>query len=254
MNEVIIVIIVVSVLIVVLSFLLYYIVKKTSLIMKNNFLNKVEKLDLLIEDKEQKVDDLNKTIAEKQKEIEEIIKEYDKNNKNGFSGNRKSDEIVLPKYADFDDGNVLENYKVIKKQFDFDPEKIVRIFLSKINESDEINYRTMNTIRSYFTYDIIYRISSFNSHEQKLIVLELLNDEEKKLLKNEFTKSKFDIKNMIHNLDKLIIKKSPEIRVLVGNESLNFDHLDRRIKTVYDEKITEGIKIIYKGIIYDYSI
>ena len=34
----------------------------------------------------------------------------------------------------------------------------------------------------------------------------------------------------------------------------DYDKLDKRIKTIYNSKIYKGIKIVYKNILYDFSL
>ena len=44
------------------------------------------------------------------------------------------------------------------------------------------------------------------------------------------------------------------IYVLVGNKNVSFNDVSDRVKTMYKEEVYRGIKIIYKGNIYDYSL
>ena len=45
-----------------------------------------------------------------------------------------------------------------------------------------------------------------------------------------------------------------KIVVTVGDKSKNYDKIDSRIVTVYDDNIIEGFRIYYKSIVYDFSI
>ena len=42
--------------------------------------------------------------------------------------------------------------------------------------------------------------------------------------------------------------------VYTGEKNKDYNYLHNQIKTIYDNKITEGFKIVYKGVVYDYSI
>jgi hypothetical protein len=95
---------------------------------------------------------------------------------------------------------------------------------------------------------------TYQSHEQKLIINELLSDIEKEVLSNLIHKKKFNVVKFLDELDSLILKSDPQIKIYIGNENENFNYLNKNITTIYDENITEGFKIVYKGIIYDYSI
>jgi len=251
MNDVIIVIIVILALLLILCFLLAYIVKRINLLSKNIFFDKMEQFDFLIGDKEEKVDELNNAISKKENDIlnlEQKISEYE-----SLSNIKKNDnEVVLPIYVDFED-DVITNYKAIKEKFNFDTKDIIEKFL-KEKVSDNINYNVYVKVRSYFTYDVLYRLYTYQKNEQLLIINDLLNQSEKELLNEYLDKNNFNIKNFISSLDELIIKTSPEIKIFVGSENENYNFMDSHINTIYDANIIEGFKIFYKGIVYDYSI
>ena len=251
MNELVIIIIVIVALALILTFLLSFIVKNTNNLMKNVFVDRMSEFDFLLKDREEKVDELNDDIKKKTQivqELEDKAKEFNNNDK------VKKDDIVMPKFTDFEDGNILYNYKVIKKSFNYDPLEVLNRFLSKNKEEEIEEFEILKKIRSYFSFDVIYKISLYQSNEQREIIKSLLSDREIKLIENYFEKEKFNLNKFVAYLDNSIIKKDPTIRVLVSNEKTNFDSLDKNIITEYDNKITEGFKIVYKGVIYDYSI
>ena len=39
--------------------------------------------------------------------------------------------IWLPKYIDYEDGNLLQNYKIIKERFNYDARKIISKFVQQ---------------------------------------------------------------------------------------------------------------------------
>ena len=255
MNEFILITLVTVSLLVVLTVLIYYVIKRVNLLMKNIFLDKISQLDFLSEDKENKINQLNEQISIKENEIKELegkIEEYKAIN---FDDVLESD-VVLPKYVDLDDGNLLENYKTVKEKFSFD----VGDFLKKIinndknSEKDEKRYLLYKNVRNYFTYDVIYKLETYQSDEQYLIVFDLLSDEEKKALGKYLVKEKFDLKVFISKIDDLLVKTNPKIVVYVGDKNRNYDSIDPRIETIYDEKIMEGFKVLYKGVVLDYSV
>lgn len=221
--------------------------------MKDNFLEKLKEFDFLIEDKEKRLTELNSNLDEKQILLNDLQKQID-NYENNKRNNISNDDVVLPKYTDFEDGNLFSGYKEIKEKFKFDATTIIEEFVKKNVDNSTENYDDYIRIKSYFSYDIVYRLSTYQSSEQYNIIIELLSESDKKKLTNILKKEKFNIKKFVNNLDKLIIKSNPEIKILVGEKNINYDHIDSRIKTLHDESITEGFKIIYKGIIYDYSI
>lgn len=252
MNELVIIIIVIAFLSLVLTFLLTFIVKKTNGLVKSIYVDRMSEFDFLLDDKEKKVNELNDDIRKKTElisQLEEKTKEYDNNN-----NSIKKNDVVMPMFVGFEDTSTFNNYRVIKERFNYDPTDVIKKFILE-NSSDNNNlYQILKEVRGYFTFDVIYKIGLYQPQEQYEIVTSLLNNNELNVLKSYLHKDKFDLKKFIEELDDLIIKTDPEIKVLVGDKESNYDNLGKNVTTCYDKKITEGFKIIYKGVIYDYSI
>jgi hypothetical protein len=193
------------------------------------------------------IDKKTKSFAKLEREVEELEKSLENVEE------IKREHIVLPTDADFEDGNILSGYKKIKDGFSFDVESKIKEFLTSI-EGNEEHYDIYCNVKGYFSHSSIYTIMTYQSNEQKVIINELLNDTEKEVLKDLINKKKFNIVKFLSELDGLILKSNPEIKVYIGNENKDFNYLNKNITTIYDENITEGFKIIYKGVVYDYSI
>ena len=254
MNEIILAIIVVLILLLILASLFLFTVKRVNILVKKIFVDKLQEYDFLIEDKEKKVEELNKNIETKkndEKELEDLISKLKAEREDLKI---EESEVVMPKGADYEDGNLLESYKKIKEGFNFDYEEKVKKFLkSEVTDNDD-KYNVYVNIRNYFSHKNVYKISTYSSSEQKIIVNGLLNDAEKVVLKDLLDKSRFNIVKFINRLDDLIKKTDPKIYIYVSSKNMNFNKLHNNIETIYDEKMTEGFKVEYKGKIYDYSI
>lgn len=255
MNEIAISIIVVAVLLAILTFLFIFISRKTNVLMKNKFIEKTEVFDFLIKEKEEKIESLDSEIEDKQKQINDFNEEIEKINQKKNSQIEESENVVLlPKSGDFEDKDTFENYKKIKDAFDIDPHKIINEFLKEKVEDENENHSTYCSIKKMFSYEVLFKISSYLPKEQLLIVNELLNEEQKKVVSPLLSTNNFKVVKFIEKLDNLIEESDPQITILVGNKKDNYDYMNKNIKTIYDENITEGFKIIYKNIVYDYSI
>lgn len=254
MNEIILAIGIVLFLLSLLVMILTFTVKRVNVLMKKTFVDKLQEYDYLINDKEKKIDFLDKSIDRKTKSYAKLEQEVELLEKNLEKVEEiKREHVILPTDADFEDGNILSGYKKIKEGFKFDIETKIKEFLLSIN-SDDNHYELYCTVKGYFTHNSIYTIMTYQSHEQKLIINELLSDIEKEVLSNLIHKKKFNVVKFLDELDSLILKSDPQIKIYIGNENENFNYLNKNITTIYDENITEGFKIVYKGIIYDYSI
>ena len=249
MNDILIAILVVLVLLSLLIIIFTFTVKRVNVIMKKTFVDKLQEYDYLIDDKEKKIELLDRNLDRKTKsyaKLEREVEELEKSLQNVEEV--KKEHVVLQTDADFEDGNILSGYKKIKEGFKFDVESKIKDFLIKI-ESDSEHYKLYCNVKNYFSHSSIYTIMTYQVEDQKLILNELLSEEEKTVLSKLLNKIKF-----LSELETLILKSNPEIKVFVGDKSKSYNHLNENIVTIYDDSITEGFKIVYKGIVYDYSI
>lgn len=254
MNEIVLAIVVVSVLLIILACLFLFTVKRVNILVKKIFVDKLQEYDFLIEDKEKKIEELNGNIEIKkneEKELEDLINKL-KTESEDFE--KEEIEVVMPKGADYEDGNLLENYKKIKEGFNFDYEEKIKQFLDTEVTEEDNNYNIYVNIRNYFSHKTVYKISTYGSNEQRIIVEGLLTNEEKELVKDLIDKAKFNVVKFVNRLDELIKNSDPKIYIYVSDKNIKFNELHKNIQTIYDEKMTEGFKVEYKGKIYDYSI
>ena len=86
-------------------------------------------------------------------------------------------------------------------------------------------------------------------------IKEMLNDKEYKVyeLYKEVNPTG-GIDGFIDYLNELMDLNNPNVYVYVGDKNLNYDYLSKYVKTIYSEDIYKGIKIMYRGLIYDYSL
>ena len=253
MNEIVIILIVVIVLLLTLTLLLIYISKRVNKLVKKIFVDRLQEFDFLLEDKEKKVNELNDEISKKKEQVEKMSDENLKTTNQELLNN--SNSVVLPTYADLEDENIISIYKKIKYSFNFDVETAIQKMVKNNHENNSINlYKMYKKIRSYFTFEVLYNISTFQSEQQYVIVKELLSDEERTYLKGVLHKKHFNINKFVADLDNLIIRSDPKIKVLVGDRNKSYNDIDESVETIYSDKITEGFKIEYKGVVFEYSI
>ena len=53
---------------------------------------------------------------------------------------------------------------------------------------------------------------------------------------------------------RIIFSTHPRTAKKIKEKNIKFNDLHKNIETIFDEKMTEGFKVEYKGKIYDYSI
>lgn len=235
-------------LVVILFFALRSTVKRIDYNTKKYFVDKLQDYDYLIEEKQQILDKLNKEIEENKKNLikmpEEKVKVV-KHQQNNYQN------LSTPKYIDQE---LFKKYKYIKENFNFDYNQIIKKFVDSSLTDENINYKIALNIKNKFTNEVIYKIINLRENEQKEYILNLLDLKEKNFLENFMSFDKFKVKKLITNLDTFLYKNNPKVYIYTGDKNANYNEINSNIETVYDENINEGIRIHYKGLIYDYSL
>ena len=81
-----------------------------------------------------------------------------------------------------------------------------------------------------------------------------LTKEEYKVYEIYLSSNKFNMEDFIDYLNRLIELNDPTVVVLVPNNKINYDYIDKKVKTKVSNTIYKGIKILYKNKIYDFSL
>lgn len=223
-------------------------VRKINSQTKLYFVDKLQEYDYLINQKEEKLNQINKEIREQ---------ELKKGNED-TSTNRSTYEfdyqiIDLLNKTKYQDKNIFELNKRIDEKFDLDYVGLLRCFLEQV--LDDGTYQFCVALRSKFDSSRIYQLKVMSVEEQKQFMKDFLNEQEY-FIYETFLKlnSKGDVDDFIDYLSELVDLNNPNVLVYVGNKQENYDHLSKYIKTVYSKDIYKGIKIIYRNRIYDYSL
>ena len=212
---------------------------------KTYFVEKLQVYDNLIEEKENKLNEIEENIKNKKSELEKLS---DTNSKNNYTFDNNIIDIMTD--ADYKD-NSLKLQKKIDEDFDFDYERIILNFIS--DNIDDRDYNTCLNIKNKFNSNLIYKIK--NEIDLEDAILSELNNDEKDIFKR-FKKinDRYDIDDFLNYIDELIASTSPYVEVQVANKKQNYDHLSKYINTVVNDSIYKGIKIIYKNKVYNFSL
>ena len=245
--------IIVSLIIAFLVFLMFMILKKTVRIVnsqtKSYFVNKLQGYDEIIAEKENKLQEIDELIKDREKGIKED------NNKDLSKGGYAFDPNVIDLLNEtkYQDKNVLEINKLIDENFVVNYEELIRDFLSLSEENTD--YEFCLNLRNKFDSGTIYKLKSMMSDEREAEIKKMLTNKEYKVYEAfKLIVMENTIENFIDYLDQLVDLNNPEITILVGSKSENYDHLSENIKTVFNDKIYRGIKIIYRNKVYDFSL
>lgn len=239
--------VIIILLIIIMFLLLKRLIFKVNQQSMDYFLDKLKAYDKLVEEKENKLDDLNGMIERKSKELNKKEEEKEFQNQSFFlyeAGN-----------LTYKDEDIFKKMKIVDQNFDIDEENIIMNFFQNVFDTSTIkNYNKYCRVREIFTHDVIFDLMTKKEKVCFDKVKELLGDSSEILdgfMKNN---KEFHLKKFISYLNKNIDNYDPYVYVYVGDKKENYNNLNSYIKTKYDESIFKGFKIIYRGKLYDYSI
>ena len=230
---------------------------------KTFFVNKMQDYDYILDEKQEKLNELTKEIEEieEKKKNEKYSLDDIENLKEDLSGeNSKSDmgnvkyNLNVPQYRET---QFFKNYKEIKRLFSVNNEQIIKDFIEENrNVKEENEYKKLKKIREKFNDEAIYGCLTLNVEEQKEVLKEVLTETEKKLLKIDsiLNQEKFSIGKFVHILDKKIEELDPTIHIYINGNSNGYENINPNIVVEQYKNISEGIIIKYRDKIYDYSI
>lgn len=224
-------------------------VKKINSQTKLYFVDKLQEYDYLINQKEEKLNNINQEIREQEsKKVDDVVKER----KNTYEFDYQI--IDLLNKTKYQDRNIFELNKKIDETFNIDYIGLLNHFLEFVK--DDGTYEFCLGLKNKFTSDLVYDLKLMNIEEQTKYLEEFLNHTEYLIysLYLKIADKQASIDGFMGYLNELIDLNSPNVMVYVGSRTENYDHLSKYIKTIYSKDIYKGIRIIYRKKIYDYSL
>lgn len=214
---------------------------------KSYFVDKLQEYDYLIDEKEKKLKDLDQELEKrksglKENELSETKPNYD------FD----SSIIDLLTETNYLDKNIFDINKKIEERFIIDYEGLIKDFLKNVKDNN--NYDFCLNLRKKFTPEEIYRIETLLPEEKTKYLKKFLSEKEYKVYEIFLSSNKFNMEDFIDYLNRLIELNNPTITILVPSKNINYNYIDNKVKTVVDEKIYKGIKILYRNKVYDFSL
>ena len=172
--------------------------------------------------------------------------------------NQNQDSIVLYQSKNVNDiavKDILQFIKKIDSKFNYDDKYIVKEFVNQTEEdSNADRFNRLTSIKKNIEKIGVYNLLIADEEKIKEFKDSINKVDNEILTTYEKVNGFFDLENFIAYLDIEIKKSDPTIYVLVGNKNVSFNEVSDRVKTMYREEVYRGIKIIYKGNIYDYSL
>ena len=196
----------------------------------------------------------SKTTNEGHKGLEE--KREVKNVKDIIGGKKQGSLVYVDEKLDYQVSDLLALVKKIEQGFIIDNEEVVKKFIKEKTDKDNIKrYNKLKQVQDYILKIGVYQILTSNDEGfMETVESEIEKIDHKIYQKYIMTNDYFEIEDFLNYLENEIGTCDPTVYVIVGAEDENYDHIDERIETVYDEKVYKGIKIIYRNKLYDYSL
>lgn len=239
--------VVIILLVIVMSLVLKNAVKEVDKKSKSYFVDKLKEYDYLIDEKEKRLSQLEDELEKR---------------KNGLKDNSLSERgpsydfdtsiIGLLTETSYLDKNIFEINKKIEQKFIINYEDLIKDFLSNVKEDKKYDFCV--NLRKKFTPEEIYNIELMLPEERNNYLKNNLTKEEYKVYEIYLSSNKFNMEDFIDYLNRLIELNDPTVVVLVPNNKINYDYIDKKVKTKVSNTIYKGIKILYKNKIYDFSL
>lgn len=225
---------------------------------KKYFVNKLQSYDYLLEEKQEKLEEIRTEIND----LEEHKNILDKKEESYGQEQANKEEKAAPVKYDlktpaYRETQFFNNYKEVKKIFTVDNENIIRNFIKEHrNEKEDKEYKALKKIRAKFDNDSIYGCLTLAKDEQIKILEEVLTATEKKTVKFDELKEKenFSIKDLIKYIDTRMEEIEPTVYIYTNGLDKRYDLIDSNIIMKQYNNMSEGIIIKYRNKIYDYSI
>ena len=241
--EIIVLIIIVSLLTIILFLALKKLIDGITNDSKEYYFKKLQGYDAKLLEKEENSRNLAAT----------EVNEKEENNKREISGTSlDKDFLNVVNNTDYEVLNALKIANRVDEIFNIDEEKILKDFLSKCHVNDD--YKVYEMLQDRFSPNLIYKLKMLNREGQINAISKILTDKEYEVFNSYITTRKFKLDKFLLDLDSVVKNNHPEIEVIVGNHSKNYDYLSPYIKTTYSDDIYKGMIIKYQDRIYDYSI
>jgi hypothetical protein len=249
------------------------IIKRMDSNAKKYFVNKMQDYDYILEEKQNKLNQIESEIKEIEKEHKNVFNTND-NIEFGFKSTEEKPKEKENDYTndfrkhngeikynlnvpDYRETQFFNNYKEVKKIFSVNNEKIIEDFIAEHkNPKEEKEYKELSKLRNKFDSDTIYELLTLSEEDQSMILNQSLTDAEKELIGfDDMNKnSSLSIKELIKSLDERLELIEPTIYIYTNNADSKYDLINENIVIRQYRNISEGIIIKYRNKIYDYSI
>ena len=149
-----------------------------------------------------------------------------------------------------------EDYKSIKEKMSFNRTEVIKDVMDANKLEADSLAKVAIDLSKAFDVDTIYNLSTMSSVDQEDILRGAFNNHQLDLLNDykKISKDRFSCVQFFEYVNRIAKQEDPNFYVKTGWKEDYFDNLGDNVVTLHDESITEGVKIVHKDKVYDYSI
>ncbi|MBR5943444.1 MAG: hypothetical protein IKZ94_00675 [Lachnospiraceae bacterium] len=223
------------------------------------FLSKLKEYDSDFKEKMNKLEELRESKEEVEQRIKVLKQDYNAMQVSRFYKPRPVIRDAYIPVSHYIDNGFFADYKIAKNLLVMDKRKIIRTVLDKFPYQGNLErYNAANSILKLLNFNAVYDLCTMEKIEQLKVLNETLKKKERALL-GEFIEpmdelEEFDILDFISWLKQTVSIQTPVLTAYLGEEDENYDDVADNVVCMYDKNVCEGIRIVYQGRLYDYSI
>jgi hypothetical protein len=220
---------------------------------QNNAVRQLSVYDELIEAREKKLEGLQSTIAAQKVQVSPDC----------ATGPSSDNRAPVPSFTmpegDYIDMGFLPNYRMIRESFGVNCSQLIKTVIENNAEKGKASYLALVLqILDRFPLEQRFSLSTLPEDKQLSILKEVLESQQVILLEEyQAVYDVFDCLEFFAWLEEEACRYNQHIFVRTCRQDEDFmkvGNMDRRIKIQYDNSICEGVQIIMRNKLYDYSI
>lgn len=167
------------------------------------------------------------------------------------------DGILSMVQAVYRDGDFMEDYSYIRSRMRFSTESIMKNVQGRINFQEDEKTEVCQGILDKFPEDTLYQMITLPAESQKEVLETVLSPMEEAVLEeylSETDRTEPDMLEFMEYLHTYVRSHGNMIHVRSARPGAVKIVPDANVQVEEDPSIHEGLKIIYKNQLYDYSI
>jgi len=164
-----------------------------------------------------------------------------------------AEDISVARYKNND---LKSDYKTIRQLSSLDKASAVEAVQNVQTLEGEEHSKVVLSIKDILDYDTVFRLASMDNNIQEDILRQCFNQDQQKILDDYLSQipGLFDAVDFFGYIQNLSEMCDTNYYVYTSNENEQYVGLGENVTPIYDDEIAEGIKVVYRNKLYDYSI